>query len=113
MDWREAFARAEIVGQPNRRDGASMLAVDTNKPAVIEAEPRRVRRMDIEKRLALVRHQPRQPSGAGHRMPLITETAGVQNHRPLIVDGHGRWPIGRRNKARASVGRSKAATVPE
>src|ERR1700728_872545 len=90
-----------------------MRAFDFYETTVLELKSHGIRRMNVKHGLALMRHEPRQAPGAGHRMPLIAHASGIKDQRPLIIGRHGRRPVRRRYEARTAVRGCKSLAVSE
>ena len=107
MERGEDIALALGLRQPDRQDGSAMRTFDARQLACLEVKARGGVGMNVERRLALMRHQARQPPGAGHGVPLVAQPSGIEEERPLIVGRRGRGAVGRRHKrARHRVWRS-------
>ncbi len=113
MERGEDFALALGLRQADRQDGSAMRTFDARQLACLEVKPRGVGGMNVERRLALMRHQARQPPGAGHGVPLVAQPSGIEEERPLIVGRRGRRPVRRRHEAGAAIGRGEAFAVAE
>ena len=115
VQWKEAKTSPLrcVSDKPDGQDSGAMRTFDARQLACLEVKPRGIGGMNVERRLALMRHQARQPPGAGHGVPLVAQPSGIEQKRPLIVGRHGRRAVGRRHEASAAIGRGEAFAVAE
>jgi hypothetical protein len=112
MHRREDLAAARLGAVAGAHHRGAMPALDADEIAVAEAESGGVGGVDVEKWLAAVGHQPRHAAGAGHRVPLVADAAGVEDeHARRGIFG---WrPIGGRHEPGTAVLGRETGSVAE
>ena len=112
MDRHEDRARALAVGDEGADDHVGAVVLDAHEARRANGEALGVGGGDLDEGFGDVAGETRRDAGAGHRVPLVANAAGVEPERPFGRRPGARRAEGRGDEAAPAVG-GEEATVGE
>ena len=113
MDRREHAAGLHPLGHQHAHDDLAMGAGEPCEPGRLQAQPACILRAHLDEGLGHVVQQSRGLPRPRHRVPLVTNAAGVENERIAGRYRRSRRPIRCRHEAGAAIGGEEAAIGEE